>query len=666
MFKILGALPNKQIYTLAAFLFFFSSLIKSQDDQLKRIDSILNRTPIFQGFDSEEKGLDLIKQSRSNNYLEGEIKALRKLSEYYRTNQNQEKALKAITEAKEKSILINDDNELMIVNSQFIQIYNQFGYYKESLDLIELNRALAEKLNDTLILAKTEWQEARVNYRLGKLDDFFSKGYKALTMFESIDDYYHMSWLHIRLGSITRDSTIKFEHFSNAECLIPLIADEIDRKANDLLLNSFLAITYLDKGDYHGAEKPTRKALNLANELDEKDTKAIKHNYLARIYFHHYQDYAKAKQFEIQHLMYEISIDRYWYAIPSAQLLMKICMKLGEYEEAMEYAQIAMNYQDTLYWANRKDDAKDIEEIKHLEQQYAEVHKLEQQRKFRTILGIGGTSFFLMLAGFFFYQRQQKNKNLDIQRKLSAQLKTEKEKTEEQNKQLSDLNATKDKLLAIIGHDLRGPLFSLQGLEEQINYLIETNQTERLKELGSKMEATSKGLSGTLNNLLNWSRLQMGKFPYHPVKLSLHDELERVISLFNSNAEAKFISFEIHNHQEYFIHADANAVRTILRNVISNALKYSNPNTIIHVYTLAKDDNIILRIKDEGIGMGQDQISAIINGEISYEKMGTHGESSSGIGMSLCRDLIIQNKGEWKIDSKKGVGTTVQLLFPSF
>ena len=233
-----------------------------------------------------------------------------------------------------------------------------------------------------------------------------------------------------------------------------------------------------------------------------------------------------------------------------------------------------------------------------------------------------------------------------------------------QNTELQQANVTKDKLMAIIGHDLRGSLVSLQGLEEKINYLIETGQVERLKELSASLENSANFLGTTLNNLLNWSRSQMGSFPYHPEIVSLSHLASPVVNACKANCDIKEIELIFDVPEDLFVFADRNAVATILRNLLSNAVKFTPRGGHIAIKGFQGDQATSIRVSDSGIGMSQEQAQQIMNGTNLFRQNGTQGEKSTGLGLMVCRDLIIQNGGELLIESTIKRGTTFKVLLP--
>ncbi len=637
----------------------------SEFEQGKKIvDSLIQSTPKYQPFINEEDGLQAISLASEIEYHIGEAKSLNKLAIFYRTIQNEEKALSNVLSAR---VIIDEYGSVedrMDVMYSLTEVYRYFNYHKEALECAEITMNLAEKLQDSLVIGKVLWNLANVHLKINQKDEYFNLGEQALSVFKNIDNVEEMITAYIGLGSIVLNMDKKISYFNNAETLLSALKDERTRDAKKLLLHSFLAITYLDIENYVQAEVSTLIALEIAQKNGNVNVEAMMNGYLSRIQFYYYQDYQKAIFFAKKYLNFEKSISRYYYVVPAAQFLMELYTASGQPEEALNYADVAMLYQDSLYWANRKVDATEIEKAFELEEKYKEVQMLEEQRRTRTILGIGGTAFFLLLAGFFYRQRQLKNRHLQMQEQFSIQLQKEKETVELQNDQLDKLNSAKDRLFSIIGHDLRGPLFSLQGLDEQINYLLETNQISRLKELGGSMEQTSKYLTETLNNLLNWSMLQMGSFPYQPKEVILKNIAENNCALFEGTAKRKKIELIIDAPDNVTAYVDETAINTVLRNLVSNAIKFSDQGEQVKLITSSKNGTAQLIVADTGIGMSDSQVGNLLNGLSMKGRNGTSGEQSAGLGLILCRDLVNQNGGIIDVKSKVGVGTTITLNLP--
>jgi signal transduction histidine kinase len=207
-------------------------------------------------------------------------------------------------------------------------------------------------------------------------------------------------------------------------------------------------------------------------------------------------------------------------------------------------------------------------------------------------------------------------------------------------------------------------LYSLQGLEEQINYLIETKQTERLKELSAGMEKSTQNLTDTLNNLLNWSMSEMGAFPYHPKNTDLKTAVEEVFALFERNAGQKQVNLEVDVPVGLMVYTDENALHTVLRNFVSNAIKFTHPGGEVQVAAALVSDEVHIQVRDTGVGMSPEQVEQWNNGGDISRKAGTNGEKSTGLGLMFSRDLANQNKGSIALESEIKKGTVAKIRLP--
>lgn len=634
-------------------------------DHKRIVDSLLLSSPKYEPFNDETEGLYALSLAQKIAYHIGEAKALNKLGILYRTIHEEKKALESVKKAQAIFDKYGSKSDQIDVLYSLTEIYRFFNYHKEALDFGALTISLAKELRDSLVIGKVLWSTANVHLKINQKDQYFELGEKALALFKKMENVDEMAKIYTHLGRIIQDREKAIFFYDKVEKLLPRIQNPKTRNIIKSHLYSSISFLYLSEENYLQAENPTKIALQILEELGNEEGIAIMHYRLAEIYFYHYDNYPEAIKYAQKHLEYEKSIGRWYYVIPTAQFLMDIYSTAGQPKKALDYADIAMRYQDSLYWANRKNDAEDIEKAYELENKYKEVQRLEIQRRTRTFLGIGGILFLLLLASFFYYQRQLKTKHLKTQERFIQQLQSDKETIEKQNEQLANLNTTKDRLFGIIGHDLRGPLHSLQGLEEQINYLLMTSQLDRLKELSREMEDTSKYLSTTLNNLLNWSIQQMGAFPYTPEPINLRDAFQEILFLFEKNISHKGIVLETIITPSIFVYMDRNALNTIARNLLSNAIKFSKREDRILVEAQQNHKAVILSIKDQGLGMPQEQIKKITIGIISKGQEGTQGEKSTGLGWNLVKELIHQNKGTFAIDSTVGKGTLVQLNLPT-
>lgn len=232
---------------------------------------------------------------------------------------------------------------------------------------------------------------------------------------------------------------------------------------------------------------------------------------------------------------------------------------------------------------------------------------------------------------------------------------------------LAQKNAAKDKFFSIIGHDLKSPFNSLMGLSEMLVLHSETmNQAEVLNY--SKMVHQSTGkLFALVENLLQWSRTQMGTIDYKAEKLDLNILTGNVVNLLRLSAQEKDIVIALKMTPDLLSYADANVYSTVLRNLVGNAIKFSRVGSIIHVAGRKKSDHMIeIEVSDSGIGMNSDQLERAFRIDSAYSTAGTFNEKGTGLGLILSKEFVELNKGTINITSRFGEGTTVKFTVPSY
>lgn len=255
-----------------------------------------------------------------------------------------------------------------------------------------------------------------------------------------------------------------------------------------------------------------------------------------------------------------------------------------------------------------------------------------------------------------------------LQRQNSLLEQKVKERTQElsiTNKALEKVNQTKDRIFAIIGHDLRKPVLAFRGITEKVNYLLESKDFNRLYKLGDTIEKEAFSLHRLTDNLLNWALMQRDVMPYHPENIMLKNIIDEIFEIFENVADDKEISLYSTINRAITVIADANALHTIIRNLVDNAIKYTPQGGRIELSAEASDQYLKIKIKDNGIGMTPEQVDQLFVLEKDKSQKGTDGEKGTGLGLHLVEELVTLNKGYIKVHSQIGEGTTFIIHLPS-
>jgi PAS domain S-box-containing protein len=243
---------------------------------------------------------------------------------------------------------------------------------------------------------------------------------------------------------------------------------------------------------------------------------------------------------------------------------------------------------------------------------------------------------------------------------------TERKKSEDSlkksEKQLKELNATKDKLFSIIAHDLRSPFSNIIGLTELIlDKSIDFEESEKHIEI---LNSSAKNTLILLDNLLNWAKSQTGKLTFKPEKILLSKVILEIIAINKIHAQAKKITINYFSSDEIKVYADENMLRTVLRNLISNAIKFTNTGGTISVFTILKHDHVEITVSDNGIGMNEIKRNALFKITSNTTMNGTANESGSGLGLVLCKEFVKKNGGEIWSESEEGKGSNFKFTVP--
>lgn len=239
-------------------------------------------------------------------------------------------------------------------------------------------------------------------------------------------------------------------------------------------------------------------------------------------------------------------------------------------------------------------------------------------------------------------------------------------KLKKEVKELTKKNAAKDKFFSIIAHDLKSPFNSLMGLSEMLVLHSETMNPSEVLNYSKMVHQSTTRLFALVENLLQWSRTQMGTTDYKPEKLDLNILTGNVVNLLRLSAQEKDIVIALKMEQDLLSYADSNIYSTVLRNLVGNAIKFSRVGSVIHITGKKRDDGMIeIEVIDSGVGMNSEQIEKAFNIETAHSTVGTFNEKGTGFGLILSKEFVELNRGTIQIKSRLGEGTSVKFTVPS-
>ncbi|MFC2151710.1 PAS domain S-box protein [Bacteroidota bacterium] len=229
---------------------------------------------------------------------------------------------------------------------------------------------------------------------------------------------------------------------------------------------------------------------------------------------------------------------------------------------------------------------------------------------------------------------------------------------------LRELNATKDKFFSIIAHDLKNPFNDLMGFTQLLALNIDKYDKSKIEQFTQIIHQSSKLAYNLLENLLDWSRSQTGILKFKPEKICINNLVKENIDLLISTAQNKNIKIYSEFDNDLFAFADKNMVRTIIRNLISNAIKYTNQGGYVKINSYCNNKCCELSVSDNGIGISEKNISKIFKIDESFSTSGTEKEKGTGLGLILCKEFVEKNRGKLKVESKPDKGSTFSFTLP--
>lgn len=225
-----------------------------------------------------------------------------------------------------------------------------------------------------------------------------------------------------------------------------------------------------------------------------------------------------------------------------------------------------------------------------------------------------------------------------------------------------ELNATKDKLFAILAHDLKNPFNNIIGLSEII--LDNFKDLDIIEKYLKILNSSAKNSLSLLTNLLDWAKSQTGQLSYKPEKINVSNVINEIVNQNLTLAKAKNITIDFLPKNDVEALADINMLRTVLRNLITNAIKFTNKGGHIFASTTLNENYIEITIADNGIGIEKERISELFDLNSKTTTIGTYDELGSGLGLILCKEFVEKNKGEIWVESEQGKGSQFKFTLP--
>jgi signal transduction histidine kinase len=536
--------------------------------------------------------------------------------------------------------------------------YYYMGDYKQSLSYANKATDYFRELGEKKHVAASLSSKGRVFIDLGDYNDALGYQLEALRILEELNDKKGISTVLNNIGIIywnCEDYTKAIENFEKSL--------ELKRVFND---KKGIARTFNNIGNVHKTQenfdtslKYYNDALKINKEIGNVRGISFCLNNIGTIY-NDLNEYDKAIDYFNKANELKIkSGDK--PGMGNSFLNLGIAYKKkGDYEKALQYLNKGMEIA-------KEENVKPLK--KKLYYIYAELFEIQDEYKkslenFKLYIEIKDALFneevlkkFTELQLRYEIEKTEKENELLRQRNEIQKLELETQKN------LKELNETKDKFFSIIAHDLKSPFAVMSSF---LNILKKTNKYDKdtVMDLVDEMDKTVIASMDLLENLLEWSRTQTGRIEFAPRKLNLKPVLTEVLNLLKGNAVSKNITLKNEIDSSHTVFADRNMLNTIFRNLVSNAIKFSYQDGDITISSIDKSSEMEICIHDNGTGIEPEQSENIFSISTKSKTLGTAGEKGTGIGLMLCKEFVERNGGKIWVDSSPGNGSTFCFTLP--
>jgi len=232
------------------------------------------------------------------------------------------------------------------------------------------------------------------------------------------------------------------------------------------------------------------------------------------------------------------------------------------------------------------------------------------------------------------------------------------------NSELKEAIETKDKFFSIIAHDLRSPFNNIIGLRDFLKSEVRNLDSKQIENFAGLISKSAGHTLQLLDNLLNWARMQQGRMEFSPGNLLLQKFVKDVVWILNEGAQQKNITIQNKIPPKLIIYADENMITGVIRNLISNAIKFTHTGGLIEISAQYIENQVVISVTDTGVGVSEHQIARLFNVGTNSSTRGTANEPGTGLGLILCREFVEKHGGKIWVSSKPGQGTTFYFSIP--
>jgi len=593
----------------------------------------------------KDSSLQIVSQVLTESTLAGDrqfiIKAYTLLGIIQLESYNFEEAITNLLHAEQ---LLNDDDPLDLRFEIVIclgVINRKMKDYETSLKYLKnILYNYADELSP-LQCAITYNNVGTTYLHMGNLNQAENSYQKAYTEVKKTDSPSNLAQITYHLGKLyyleKKYSESKLLLFKSLQTFIT-----IGEKAYQERAYRTLGAVYMEEGDYHKASEYYTKSLDLAKKMN--NTKAILENY-KNIYLNYSHLHKNTNQKDA--LLKELEFFKKWAylndSLYQTQTTTKILELEKQYDTAKKNSQISL-----------------LEKENQIKEDELKIERVQRKYLFFSVILI------LMVLGFFIYAFYYYRRITRLLQRQSKHILTQQTHIKQQNEKLQKAVNTRNKLFSIIAHDLRSPLVSISNISKLIGFCIRDNRTAAIGDLARQMDRKNDQLLDLTDNLLNWAKSQTESLSPLMEKISLNEIIEECFDIYEMVSSDKEITMRYEKQSDLLLWADRNMIKTICRNLINNAIKFTPRGGQIRVSGEQKNQFAKICICDSGIGISKERLNLIFEIDKKNVQSGTEGEKSTGLGLSVCREFTEKLGGEIFAESEEHKGSKFSFTIPIF
>jgi len=563
-------------------------------------------------------------------------------------------------------------NMAELYNNIGVCYYVGFSNYDKAIENYIFALKKREEMNDSVGAAYALNNIGNIYYKQKRRTKALENYKKALAYAENSNDNYILSILLNNLGA-------EYANLKEYELALKYKFRSLDikkaegNKIGEAVTLGSIGSVYKYQKDYTTAEKYYNESIEILRQAGNKSKLATLLNYKAGIY----QETGRSKEAilllsESLKLAEDVA-DKNLIENCSKELS-KVYFSIGKYKEAYSFQEKYIIIHDSIYSSSSDKRLKEAE-VKYesekkqkenellLQKQEVSNLKLNQQQSQRNYLLILA-GLLLVLAGIIFNRYRFKQKTNTILENKNIELAVSNKKIEKSEAALKELVTTKDKFFSIIAHDLRSPLSSLAIVSEMLDGSVSELTEKQLKYYLGSISTAAGGLLSLTENLLGWAQTQTGKTIFTPEKVNIHDIVKENIALLQINAQKKNIIISNQVSSETIAFADINLLTAVIRNLLTNAMKFTPKGGKISVNISLQKEFHEITVADNGMGMNPEDLTKLFKIGYDARKIGDSPEKGTGLGLILCKEFTEINGGKIRAESKEGLGSKFIFTVP--